>query len=115
MPEDNIMSRIKTAEAGVPPPSKTGGTGGGGGPSEVATPDAIAPVLAFAVTVGFFGFLLGLCFHEVPEANKAMLNIVLGSLGTAWVGAMAYFFGSTRGSQAKDRMLFQSQPAGTTA
>jgi hypothetical protein len=111
MPED--MSRIETVKTGPSP--EMGGTGGGSsagdGPQNV-TPDGVAPVLAFAITVGFFGFLLVLCFHEVPDANKAMLNIVLGSLGTAWVGAMAYFFGSTRGSQAKDRMLFHSQPAG---
>ncbi len=67
-------------------------------------------VLGYLLTVGFFGLLFTLTFHAAPAANLAMLNIVLGSLGTAWIGAMAYFFGSTHGSQNKDWLLFQSQP-----
>jgi hypothetical protein len=52
-------------------------------------------VLAYLITVGFFGFLLLLLFLRPPDSNLAMLNIVLGSLGTAWLGAMAYFFGAS--------------------
>jgi hypothetical protein len=51
--------------------------------------------LAYLITVGFFGFLLLLLFLSPPPSNLAMLNIVLGSLGTAWLGAMAYFFGAS--------------------
>jgi hypothetical protein len=47
----------------------------------------------------------------MPSANLAMFNIVLGSLGTAWVGVMAYYFGGTHAGRAKDWMLYQSQPA----
>jgi hypothetical protein len=66
--------------------------------------------LAYLLTLGFFGLLFMLCFKSAPGPNLAMLNIVLGSLGTAWVGAMAYFFGATQAGRAKDWMLFQSQP-----
>ena len=67
-------------------------------------------ILAFLLTGGFFGLLFLLCFQRAPDANLAMLNIVLGSLGTAWIGAMTYFFGSTQSSRTKDLLLFQSQP-----
>ena len=67
--------------------------------------------LAYLVTVGFFELLFLLCFQSAPAANLAMLNIVLGSLGTAWVGAMAYFFGATQAGRTKDWMLFQSKPS----
>ena len=76
-----------------------------------AISDSVVPALGLILTAGFFGLLFVLCFHTVPDPNLAMLNIVLGSLGTAWIGAMAYFFGSSRGSQTKDWMLYQSQPA----
>jgi hypothetical protein len=52
-------------------------------------------ILAYTITAGFFGFLILLIFLRPPDSNLAMLNIVLGSLGTAWLGAMAYFFGAT--------------------
>jgi hypothetical protein len=77
---------------------------------EATISDWIVPVLAFILTAGFFALLFVLCFHTVPNPNLAMLNIVLGSLGTAWIGAMAYFFGSSSGNQAKDWMLYRSQP-----
>jgi hypothetical protein len=72
--------------------------------------DRMQQVLALAVTLGFFGLLFLLCFKAAPNANLAMLNIVLGSLGTAWVAVMAYYFGSTHAGRTKDWMLYQSQP-----
>jgi hypothetical protein len=71
--------------------------------------DRTQQVLALAVTLGFFGLLFLLCFKAAPDANLAMLNIVLGSLGTAWVCVMAYYFGSTHSARTKDWMLYQHQ------
>ena len=56
--------------------------------------DETTAILAYVVTAGFLGLLFVLSFHKPPESNLAMLNIVLGSFGTAWLGAMAYFFGA---------------------
>jgi hypothetical protein len=72
--------------------------------------DSTPQLLAFFVTAGFFGLLYLLCFKSAPDANLAMMNIVVGSLGTAWVGIVAYYFGSNHTGPAKDKMLYQSQP-----
>lgn len=82
---------------------------------QIATHDQTPAILAYVLTGGFFGLLLLLLLIKPPDANLAMLNIVLGSLGTAWVGAMAFFFGSTQNSRNKDWMLFQSTPIPGTA
>jgi hypothetical protein len=81
-------------------------------PADKKTPDYDpAPRnLAYLLTAGFFGLLFLLCFHTAPDGNAQILNVVLGSLGTAWVGAMTYFFGSTQAGRAKDWMLYQSRP-----
>jgi hypothetical protein len=65
--------------------------------------DRTPAILAYMLTVGFFGLLLVLNFHAPPDANLAMMNIVLGSLGTAWLGAMAYYFGASAPSIIKGR------------
>jgi hypothetical protein len=68
---------------------------------EPKSADHTPAILAYVLTGGFFGLLLLLNFHAPPDANLAILNIVLGGLGTAWLGAMAYFFGATV-SRVKD-------------
>ena len=74
-----------------------------------STNSSIPPVLSILVTVGFFGILVALMLGKVDSNNQALM-IMLGSLGTAWTGIIAFYFGSSAGSQAKDQLLHQSTP-----
>lgn len=56
-------------------------------------------ILALGVTLGFFGMLTWMLNYDVPAGNKDILNIMLGSLGSAWIGITSYFFGSSAGAQ----------------
>jgi len=38
------------------------------------------------------------------------IEIMLGSLGTAWTGVVAFYFGSSASSQKKDDLLHKSTP-----
>lgn len=62
---------------------------------EIATHDWTPKVLAFAVTVGFFGLLIFMALRAVPNESKDVLNILLGSLGAGWMAVMSYYFGSS--------------------
>jgi purine-cytosine permease-like protein len=68
----------------------------------------IPSFLAIIVTVGFFGILVGLMTGKIEQA--AEVDIMLGSLGTAWTGIIAFYFGSSASSQAKDHMIHNSTP-----
>ena len=78
---------------------------------EVSVHDSTPAVLAYGLTLGFFGLLWLMVFHDVPTTNASAVNILLGALGTAWMASINFFFGSTYGSKSKDAMLFQSVPA----
>jgi membrane-bound ClpP family serine protease len=77
---------------------------------QTATQSFIPPLLSILVTVGFFG-ILGYLMVKPADTGNTPLMIMLGSLGTAWTGIIAFYFGSSAGSQKKDQMLFNSTPA----
>ncbi len=59
----------------------------------------VASILALGITIGFFTMLIWMLVSDVPVSNKDILNIMIGSLGTAWVGIVGYYFGSSVGSK----------------
>jgi len=72
------------------------------------TKSIVPPILSVLVTVGFFGILIGLMSGQIHTSDALML--MLGSLGTAWTGIIAFYFGSSASSQAKDAMIHNSTP-----
>lgn len=69
---------------------------------------AVPAVLTYLLTLGFFG-VLGAMFKWPEVKESAPLMIMLGSLGTAWTGACAFWFGTTSSSQMKNEMLAKSK------
>lgn len=72
---------------------------------QATTRSWVPPLLAAAVTFGFFAILGGMMFGKMSVADNTALTMMLGSLGTAWTGIIAYYFGSSAGSQAKTDLL----------
>jgi hypothetical protein len=70
------------------------------------TPDILSGVITF----GFFGILVAMLMGY-PSKDSQPLLIMLGSLGTAWISVVAFWFGSTNSGQKKDVMLYNSTPA----
>lgn len=72
---------------------------------EARTGDRVPAVLAMLVTIGFFSVLCYMIINGLPESNQEPLLVMLGSLGTAWTGIIAYYFGSSAGSKAKTDLM----------
>lgn len=72
---------------------------------QIQLKDNTLPLLAICVTTGFFGVLGFMLLRDVPVSSKDVLNIMLGTLGTAWIQVMAYYFGSSSGSVRKDAII----------
>lgn len=70
---------------------------------EVDASDSVTPrLLALLIVLGFFGTLAAMMSVEVPDATKDVMLIMVGSLGAMAAGVVAYYFGSSAGSKAKD-------------
>lgn len=72
---------------------------------EIAVRDSTPTVLAYGVTAGFFGILGWILYDGIPAKGGDALLLLLGSLATAWTGIVAYYFGSSSSSKAKDSTI----------
>ncbi len=77
---------------------------------EMTVKDVTPRVLAYTVTLGFFALLTVMIFCPLPKDSATLLNVMIGSLGTAWTGIVAYYFGTSSSSARKTELLAQAQP-----
>jgi len=72
---------------------------------QMETKDWVPKVLALAITIGFFGILVWMLVNGMPPSGTEALLMMLGALGTAWTGAVNFYYGSSAGSKAKTDAL----------
>jgi hypothetical protein len=75
---------------------------------EMVVKDVTPRLLILFITLGFFGILGFMLLFEVPEKNQTILNVMLGSLGTAWLAGVYYYFGSSTSSDRKTELIAMS-------
>jgi len=63
---------------------------------EMTLRDRTPAVLAAAVTIGLFSIIYLLIFVAIPQDSINIVNIMLGSLSTAWMTVIGYYFGSVK-------------------
>jgi hypothetical protein len=70
----------------------------------------VAPTLAITTMVGVF-VLFYLFSYTQCTAPKEIVFFILGA-ASQWVNTiLTFYFGSSQGSQAKDKIIAESQPA----
>ena len=69
-----------------------------------------APVVSGAVTIGFVGVLASLTLHALPDSGG--VNVLVGTLATAFGSVVNFWLGSSAGSQAKTQQLASLAGAG---
>ena len=72
---------------------------------QIVVGDHIPGILAIGLTLGFFGVLVLLMFCPMEKTAQGVIDVMLGALGTAWVSAITYYFGSSAGSVRKTELI----------
>jgi len=67
----------------------------------------VNPLLTISVTLGFFTLLFFMLSHNVPKENERIMDILLGTLGGAWLSIINFHFGSSKGSEEKQKHLMK--------
>ena len=61
---------------------------------------------ALGIVIMAFSFDFILCFQQIPTKNETIINVVVGTInGTALVSVVSFFFGSSRGSEDKNKTI----------
>lgn len=67
---------------------------------------SLMPALLSLLLTCFIAGIVWLLFYvTMPEGSKEVLFMLLGIVVKEWGGAMQYWFGTTRGSEEKTRLL----------
>lgn len=67
----------------------------------------VPSTLAVLVTLGFFGLIFLMMYHKLPDGSNDLIDTMIGSLGTAWIMVVSYYFGSSVGSDRKTELIAQ--------
>lgn len=65
-------------------------------------------LLCVILTAQFSYFLWFVLTHSIPTESVRLADGFIGSIGTAWVGSVMYFVGSSLGSDRKTEILAQN-------
>lgn len=63
------------------------------------------PLLTVLLFLAVSGAIYGLMAFQVPESNKEVVYLLIGSVTTAFTQAFAYWLGSSRGSAEKQAII----------
>lgn len=77
---------------------------------QTANKSYVPAALTIIITLGFFGMLLVLAYATIPQDNKILFGSFLGTLGTAWLVSVHFWFGSTSDTGQVNSLLANSTP-----
>lgn len=73
---------------------------------EMAIKDKMPGILSVVITGGFFVTLYQVFVNGVaPGVDSMLVGALLGTLGTAWISVVTYYFGSSSGSEQKNNII----------
>ncbi len=76
---------------------------------EIMTSDKMPAILSLILSASMISIIATLMFHSMPEESRQVVNILTGSVGTAWLQSVTYYFGTNKSSQNKTEMIYRKK------
>ena len=61
--------------------------------------------LAILILLASFGMMTMILLNEIPEQSREFAYLIMGNLTGAMTSILAFFYGSTRGSESKNEVI----------
>ncbi len=65
-------------------------------------------ILGGLIVIGFFALLIVLALKPIPVENSEIMYLTVGALIAAFSNIVGYFYGSSKGSKEKTRIIANS-------
>lgn len=75
------------------------------GPTETLYAQRTRLLISILVVVGFIGFATAVVFVGTGKASEVLVGTILGYLSGMAKDSVSFYFGTTAGTEAKDRTL----------
>lgn len=83
--------------------------------AQMGITDRLMLLVGAIVVLGFVGVIVAIVFMpELPDSKENLLYALTGTLGAAFMAVVGYYFGSSRGSSEKTRMMSGGANGGTS-
>ncbi len=73
--------------------------------AETGNRDYTPMLLALVIVIGFFGLLVTLIFIDISQTAKDTIDVMLGALAGGFITMLNYYYGSSRSSNDKNKIL----------
>ena len=97
----DMQLKTRMAELGIDAEKLAAEDRAGARAMQTATHSWVPSALACAVTLGFFGILIGLLTGDLKLWESTTLSLLIGSLSTAFSAVLAFYYGASFKPPAK--------------
>jgi len=99
----DLQLKTRMAELGIEAEKLTQADRSSARAMQTSLGSMVPSILAFILTVGYFGILIGLMTGDLKLWDNSAMTLLLGALTTAWGSMIAFYYGASHQPTTQDK------------
>ena len=99
----DLQLKTRMAELGIEAEKLTQADRSSARAMQTSLGSMVPSILAFILTVGYFGILIGLMTGDLKLWDNSAMTLLLGALTTAWGSMIAFYYGASHQPITQDK------------